>query len=141
VVEAVAAAGRTAWAEEIGRAIEGPAARVRALTALAAAVAGDRAWTLLGRAEELIDAIVRPEDRWAATGQLTHAAAVLVADDGPDGSRRSRVARLVVQLLGTDGWVEAVPATSRLDWEAFDALVDWLATRNAAGIDENLGNT
>jgi hypothetical protein len=45
----------------------------------------------------------------------------------------------VVELLGTDGWAEAIPAVARLHWEAFDVLVDWLATRNSAGIDENLG--
>ncbi|TQM42870.1 S1 family peptidase [Pseudonocardia cypriaca] len=141
VVEAFAAAGRTEWAEEIGRAIAGPAARVRALSALATATGGDRGWTLLGRAEELIDAITSPEDRWAASGQLANAAAVLVAGDGPDRSRRSRIGRLVVELLGTDGWAEAIPAVARLHWEAFDALVDWLATRNAAGTDETLGHS
>jgi hypothetical protein len=56
---------------------------------------------------------------------------VLAGDGGPADTRRSRITRHVVELLGTDGWVEAVPAISRLDWEAFDALVDWLATRTA----------
>jgi hypothetical protein len=139
VVEALAAAGRTTWAEDVGRPIVGPAARVRALAALATATADDRAWALLGRAEELIEAISSSEDRWAATGQLAHAATVLVAGDGPDDSRRSRITRLVVELLGTDGWVEAIPAIARLDREAFDALLDWLATRNAAGAEEGLG--
>jgi trypsin-like peptidase len=139
VVEALAAAGQTVWAEKVAVAIVGPAARVRALAAVAAATAGDRAWTLLGRAEEQVDAIASPEDRWTAAGQLACAAAVLVADAGPDGSRRNRISRLVVELLGTDGWLEVVPAISRLDWEAFDALVDWLATRSAAGIEERIG--
>jgi hypothetical protein len=139
VVEAFASAGRTAWAEQISRAITGPAARVRALSALAAATGGDRAWTLLDHAEELIDDITAPADRWTATGQYLHAAAVLVAADGPDRSRRNRITRSVVELLGTDGWVEAIPAVARLHAEAFDALVDWLATRNAAGTEKNLG--
>jgi hypothetical protein len=64
---------------------------------------------------------------------------VLVAADGPDRSRRNRITRSVVELLGTDGWVEAIPAVARLHAEAFDALVDWLATRNAAGTEKNLG--
>jgi hypothetical protein len=46
-----------------------------------------------------------------------------------------------VELLATDGWVEAVPAIARLGGESFDALVDWLATRTAAGFEENLGMT
>jgi hypothetical protein len=139
VVEALAAGGRTAWAEEVARAIVGRAARIRALAALATATGGDRAWALLGRAEELIEAISRPEDRWTAAGQIACAAAVLVARDGPDGSRRSRTTRLVVELLGTDGWIEAIPAIARLDPDAFQGLVDWLATRNAAGMEEELG--
>jgi hypothetical protein len=143
VVEAFAAAGRTVWAEEVSRAIVGPAARVRALAALATATAGnpDRAWTLLGRAEELLDAIGSPEDRWTAAGRLASAAVALAAEESPADTRRSRITRLVVELLGTDGWVEAVPAISRLDWEAFDAIVDWLATRTAAGLEEGLGKT
>ncbi len=139
VVEALAAGGRTARAAEVARAIAGGAARVRALAALAPATGGDRGWALLGRAEELIDAISRPEDRWTAAGQIACAAADLVARDGPDGSRRSRTTRLVVELLGTDGWIEAIPAIARLDADAFQALVDWLATRNAAGMEEELG--
>jgi Trypsin-like peptidase domain len=144
VVEALAAGGRTGWAEEVGRAIVGPAARVRALAALATATPHDpdRAWTLLGRAEEQLDAIGSPADRWTATGRLASAAAVVLAGEGdPADTRRSRITRLVVELLGTDGWVEAIPAVSRLDWEAFDALVDWLATRTAAGFEEKLGRS
>jgi hypothetical protein len=139
VVEALAAEGRTAWAEEVARAIVGQVARVRALAALATAIRGDRAWALLGRAEELVDAISRPEDRWTARGHVAGAAALLVAGDGPDGSRRRRTTRLVVELLGTDGWIEAIPPIARLDADAFEALVDWLATRNAAGYEEELG--
>ncbi|OLT06464.1 hypothetical protein BJF90_16970 [Pseudonocardia sp. CNS-004] len=139
VVEAFAAAGHVAWADETCRAIEGPVARVRALTALASAVAGDRAWALLDRAEELIGTIDKPDDRWTATGRIARAGAVLVAGDGPDRSRRNRIARLVVELLATDGWIEAVPAVAHLSWEGFDALVDWLTTRNDGGPDENLG--
>jgi hypothetical protein len=139
VVEALAAAGRTASAEELARAVTGPATRVRALVALATATGGDRAWALLDRAEEQIDAISRTEDRWIATGQVACAAAELVAGDPPDDSRRSRTTRLVVELLGTDDWIEAIPAIARLDASAFEALVDWLATRNAAGYEEELG--
>ena len=142
VVEAFAAAGLIAWAEGVAHAIAGPGARVRALAALATAVASDpdRAWTLLGRADELLETIPRPEDRLTATGRLTGAAAVVLARDvDPDDSRRSRITHLVVELLATDGWIEAVPAIARLQWEAFDALVDWLATLTAAGLDENLG--
>ncbi len=132
VVEVFAAAGRTAWAEDAGRPITGPPARVRALAALVTAAAGapDRAWTLLGRAEELLSTIETAEDRWAATGRLTAAAAVVLADEGePVDPRRGRIIRLVAELLGTDGWVEAVPALARLDRTAFDALSEWLAGR------------
>jgi hypothetical protein len=124
--------------------IAGPAARVRAFAALAAAAADDpdRAWTLLGRAEELLDDIPGPEDGWAATGRLAGAAAMVLArDGGPADARRNRITRLVAELLATDGWIEAVPALARLHWEAFDALVDWLATRTASGLEEELGMT
>jgi hypothetical protein len=93
-----------------------------------------------GRAEELLEDIPGPEDGWAATGRLAGAAAMVLArDGGPADPRRNRITRLVVELLGTDGWIEAVPALARLHWEAFDALVDWLATRTAAGLEEELG--
>jgi tetratricopeptide (TPR) repeat protein len=137
VVEALAAAGRTVWAEDVSRAIEGPAARIRALAALATATAADpdRAWTLLGRAEQQLDAIETPADRWAAAGRLACAAAVVLAGEGgPADPRRRRVGRLVVELLGSDGWVEAVPALARLDRMAFDALMGWVADRTSAGV-------
>jgi hypothetical protein len=142
VVEAFAAAGLITWAEDVARTIAGPAARSRAMAALATAVASDpdRAWTLLSRAEELLEAIPRREDGWAAAGRLTGAAAVVLARDAdPGGTRRALITRLVVELLATGGWIEAVPAIARLEWEAFDALADWLTTRTAAGLEENLG--
>jgi hypothetical protein len=139
VVEALATAGRIAWAEDVGRAIVGPAARVRALAALATANTADldRAWLLLDRAEELLDAISSAEDSWAATGRLAGAAAVLAGDGGQADTRSGRITRRVAELLSTDGWVEAVPALARLDRAAFDTLAEWLAERT--GRDEIVG--
>jgi hypothetical protein len=44
-------------------------------------------------------------------------------------TRRGRITRLVAELLGTDGWVESVPALARLDRAAFDTLAGWLGER------------
>jgi tetratricopeptide (TPR) repeat protein len=131
VVEVYAAARQVGRAEAVARPIVAPAARVRALAALATADGDpDRAWSRLGRAEELLGDIPGPEGGWAAAGRYAVAAATVLAGAGdPADPRRLRVTRLVVELLATDGWIEAVPAVARLDWEAFDALVDWIVSR------------
>jgi HPt (histidine-containing phosphotransfer) domain-containing protein len=143
VAEILAAAGDTARAEAVAAGIEGAAGRVRAFAAAAAcAPTEDRAWALLARAEADLALVADEREHGALTGRLAAAAVDVLArcpEGDRNGPRRSWLTGVVAGLLTSDSWIDAVPALSRLDRRAFDAVVAWLVSRLGGPITATAG--
>ena len=129
LAEALAETGHRDAAEHHLRQVSGPAARVRAGCAVAAANPA-RAHPLLAEATALVPTIEPAADRPPALARLAVTAATLARGPGAPVDP-AWAGRAVSELLTGDAWVLAAPALAQLEPRAFRLMAAWL--------DEQLG--